>query len=161
MAHFYGTIQGNRGEGSRLGSMDSGLESHTRGWGLGCRVVMEYNKHLKRDEVSIFLTSGSNGGKSSIKLGTFKEEDLDKNIKVTIKRMNKKTKEKKEAENDPFRAVKMVCAFGSILCDTPEEKNKWNKRMIGTIEGINIPEDFDSLPEEEKARRLKGVLEVL
>ena len=161
MGHFYGTIQGHRGEGSRLGTQESGLDGHLRGWGLGCRVELHYNKITKGDEVSIYLTSGSNGGKSSIKLGTFREADLDKNITVKIKRMNKKTKALKEANDDPFKAVKMVCAMGSILCNTDEEKTNWNKRMIGTIQGIDFPEDFDSLPEEEKKRRLDGALTVL
>jgi hypothetical protein len=32
MAHFYGTIQGNRGEASRLGSKDSGLDVTAASW---------------------------------------------------------------------------------------------------------------------------------
>ena len=64
-------------------------------------------------------------------------------------------------EADPFAGLKMVCAIGKLLCDTPEEKNNWNKRMLSTQPGIDIPENFDSLPEEEKTRRLEGALNQL
>jgi hypothetical protein len=64
-------------------------------------------------------------------------------------------------EADPFGSLKMVCAIGKLLCDTPEEKNNWNKRMLSTQPGIDIPEDFDKLPEEEKTRRLEGALNQL
>lgn len=32
MAHFYGTVQGNRGQASRLGSKDSGLDIRACSW---------------------------------------------------------------------------------------------------------------------------------
>ena len=82
-------------------------------------------------------------------------QDLPKEEKAVIQ------KEEEAKSKAQFDSVKMVCAFGSILCDTPEEKNKWNKRMLGTIPGIDFPEDFDKLSEEEKAKRLNGALNVL
>ena len=60
-----------------------------------------------------------------------------------------------------FDPVKMVCAVGALLTDTPEERAKWDKRMLSTVPGIDFPDDFDQLPAEEKQRRLdaaKGVL---
>jgi len=32
MSHFYGTVQGNRGEASRGGSKDSGMETYCASW---------------------------------------------------------------------------------------------------------------------------------
>ena len=32
MSHFYGTVQGNRGEASRGGSRASGMETHCASW---------------------------------------------------------------------------------------------------------------------------------
>jgi len=32
MSHFYGTLQGNRGEASRCGSTDSGIDTYAAGW---------------------------------------------------------------------------------------------------------------------------------
>lgn len=60
-----------------------------------------------------------------------------------------------------LKAVAMVCKFGEILCTTPEDQNKWKKRMIGTIPGIDLPADFDTLPEEEKTRRLNGAIGII
>ena len=60
-----------------------------------------------------------------------------------------------------FDSLKAVCAFGTLLAKSPEEKAAWNKRMLSTVPGIDIPENFDSLPVEERNRRLDNALEVL
>ena len=57
MARFYASIQGNRGEASRIGTTSSGISGHLRGWDIGARVACEdFNGS---DEVSIQLTGGS------------------------------------------------------------------------------------------------------
>lgn len=64
-------------------------------------------------------------------------------------------------ERKRFDPVKMVCAIGTLLTDNPEERAKWDKRMLSTIPGIEFPDDFDQLPVEEQQKRLdkaKGVL---
>lgn len=43
MAHFYGTLQGNRGEGTRAGSKDSGLTATAASW-QGAVEVRLYEK---------------------------------------------------------------------------------------------------------------------
>ncbi len=60
-----------------------------------------------------------------------------------------------------FDGLKTICALGSILCETTDEKAKWNKRMLSTVPGIDFPDDFDSLPAEERERRLNKAVEVL
>ena len=64
MSHFYGEIQGNRGEATRMGTRDSGFRGHIRGWKVGGSVNCNYNKSKDRDEVSIYATGGSDGGGS-------------------------------------------------------------------------------------------------
>ena len=64
MAHFYGEIQGNRGEATRMGTQDSGFRGHIRGWHVGGSVNCHYNESKDRDEISIYATKGSNGGGS-------------------------------------------------------------------------------------------------
>jgi hypothetical protein len=61
-------------------------------------------------------------------------------------------------EKKRFDPVKAICALGEIMCDSIEEKAKWKKRMVGTIDGISFPDDFDALPAEEQLRRLDGAL---
>lgn len=40
MAHFYGVIQGNRGEATRMGSKASGLETTAASWQGSVRVML-------------------------------------------------------------------------------------------------------------------------
>ena len=75
MARFYASIQGNRGEATRMGTEKSGISGHIRGWEVGCSVQIWVNDKGE-DEVAIALTSGSNGRYSSRHLGVFKASDL-------------------------------------------------------------------------------------
>jgi len=38
MARFYGDVQGNRGEATRMGTPSSGISAHIRGWDVGINV---------------------------------------------------------------------------------------------------------------------------
>ena len=75
MAQFYASIQGNRGQATRMGTKQSGMDGHVRGWNVGCRVFMQYNEQTGQDECIIDLTSGSSGGCSN-RLGVFTVKDL-------------------------------------------------------------------------------------
>jgi len=77
MAHFYGSIQGNRGEATRMGTKTSGIEGHIRGWNIGCRVVIGHDDE-GNDVVNVYLTSGSSGMRSSKHLGAYVEKDLER-----------------------------------------------------------------------------------
>jgi hypothetical protein len=74
MAQFYADIQGNRGPASRMGSKDSGIESHTRGWHVGCKVRCVYDKETDSDIVYVYRTSGSNGHESDVLIATLYED---------------------------------------------------------------------------------------
>lgn len=71
MAQYMGTVQGNRGGASRLGSKNSGMDATARGWNIGGSVWVSYNEKEDRDEVTITLDGGSNGGMFKEILGTF------------------------------------------------------------------------------------------
>ena len=73
MAQFYAEIQGNRGEATRMGTKDSGLHGHIRGWDIGCKAYMSHNDKTGQDEVTIYLTGGSNGSESDLLIGSFTE----------------------------------------------------------------------------------------
>lgn len=68
MAHFRGTVAGNRGEASRLGSKDSGLFVRANGWNVGVAVSGAAHNDGK-DRFDVYATSGSNGGGSAL-IGT-------------------------------------------------------------------------------------------
>ena len=64
MAHFYASMQGSRGEATRVGTKSSGLTAHIRGWDIGARVELSHRDG--RDYVRIYRTGGSNGGSDQL-----------------------------------------------------------------------------------------------
>lgn len=77
MARFYSEIQGNRGEATRMGTADSGICGHIRGWVLGGRVIGYVDKEGE-DVFEIYVTSGSNGRGRSKLLFKGTREDYEK-----------------------------------------------------------------------------------
>jgi len=68
MARFYASIQGSRGEATRMGTPASGIHSHTRGWDIGANVrVFDEDGE---DVCYIGISGGSNGAKLSKCVGT-------------------------------------------------------------------------------------------
>ena len=66
MAQFRGTIQGTRGEASRLGTKSSGLTVTANGWDTGVRVELDHE--TGQDRVTVWRTGGSNGGEHDVLL---------------------------------------------------------------------------------------------
>lgn len=60
MAHFYGTIQGSRGEASRLGGKESGLRVYAASWS-GAVGVRLYEKDGV-DYANVYLTKHHGAG---------------------------------------------------------------------------------------------------
>jgi len=81
MAHFRGTLEGNRGAASRLGTKASGLTVTANGWSLGVTVYGQYDKGKDADEFTVYLTGGSNQRGESVHLGTFTRADLEEKLK--------------------------------------------------------------------------------
>jgi hypothetical protein len=63
MARFYGTVQGRRGEASRLGDGKSGMRTTCRGWSLGAVCEMESAQREGDghdiDKLSVTINEGS------------------------------------------------------------------------------------------------------
>ena len=60
MARFYASIQGNRGEATRMGH--NGITGHIRGWDVGVRVDgSPFLADRERDYFCVYVTGGSNG----------------------------------------------------------------------------------------------------
>lgn len=64
MARFRATIQGQRGEASRLGSKNSGITASINGWNLGIYVEAKVDPVTGEDVFYVWKTGGSNGGVS-------------------------------------------------------------------------------------------------
>jgi hypothetical protein len=61
MSRFYASIQGERGEATRMGH--KGIHGHIRGWGSGVKVQGFVNDD-GRDLFLVYATSGSTGSGS-------------------------------------------------------------------------------------------------
>lgn len=76
MSKFYASIQGNRGEATRMGSKASGIHGHIRGWNIGASVDCYFDEKTGQDVCVVSITGGSNGHASSKCLGSFTADYL-------------------------------------------------------------------------------------
>lgn len=61
---------------------------------------------------------------------------------------------------DALKTTGAVMALGDLFGQSPAEKNDWKLRMLkaGVPDGALImPDDWDTLPEDEKSRRLDAI----
>ncbi len=71
MSQFYASIQGNRGQATRIGTEKSGIEGHIRGWNSGVEVRGCIDE-TGNDEFEVYMTSGSGYGTSNERIATIK-----------------------------------------------------------------------------------------
>jgi hypothetical protein len=60
-----------------------------------------------------------------------------------------------------FNAVKLAAAFGAIISPDQKARNDFQKRILEaglSGKGLEFPEDWDQLSEDEKSRRLNGAI---
>ena len=76
MAHFYGDIQGNRGQATRMGTPNSGLRGHLRGWDVGVKAFLRVNA-AGNDEVQVYASSGPNGGRGDVYICTITTDGIE------------------------------------------------------------------------------------
>ncbi len=90
---------------------------------------------------------------------------IDRYFKGDVAGLYKKSVDEQGSESvhNSLRMVGAIASLADILCDRAEDKNKWKERMLraGLTPGLQIPEGFDQLPEEEKQKRLDGAISVL
>ena len=60
MAQFYGHVQGNRGDATRMGSKDSGFSASAQAWGGS--LILRMSHYDKQDVASISFGEGSTTG---------------------------------------------------------------------------------------------------
>jgi hypothetical protein len=53
MSHFYGTLRGNRGEATRCGTQNSGMETWAASWSGAIRVVLWYDGENKVNKYQV------------------------------------------------------------------------------------------------------------
>ena len=82
MARFRGVVKGARGEGSRIGHKNTGLETTCDGWDIGATCSIYYSEAKDTDIITVKVTSGSGDG-DSLTLGKFCKDSSGKLTKVT------------------------------------------------------------------------------
>ena len=84
---------------------------------------------------------------------------------------NKKSRLKREEFNqllkqhkpEPnfMKSVSMVSAMFGLMCQNDiKTKNKYQKKFFDKVEGMNFPDDWNTLSEKEKSRRLEGATKI-
>lgn len=69
-----------------------------------------------------------------------------------------------EAPDSLFNSIAAICKLGEVLCSGQKEKNDWKTRMIKAglgNRGLEIPDDWETLSEDEKETRLNNVIKEL
>lgn len=67
-----------------------------------------------------------------------------------------------EKVNRSFKTLATVMAMGDILTDSQKSANDWKTRMLKAgleNKGLIMPEDWNELSEDEKTKRLDGVID--
>lgn len=89
-------------------------------------------------------------------------EILGKKINGSVQEQKKR---EEESSNSFLRTVAGVAAMGDILAgDSKAAKNDWKARMLKAgleNKGLIMPDDWESLSEEEKEKRLNGAIKEL
>ncbi len=62
MAHFYATMQGNKGEATRCGTKGSGMNSVVASWQGAVQVQLHHDAERDEDWVSVWLTTWHGAG---------------------------------------------------------------------------------------------------
>lgn len=64
-------------------------------------------------------------------------------------------------DNSNLNMIAGVMAIGDILSDDKKQANDWKTRMLQAGLNLEVPEDWDQLPEDVKAGRLDAVINEL
>jgi hypothetical protein len=84
MARFYAEIQGNRGGATRMGTPNSGMRAHVRGWNTGFKVRCDARMgDSNLDHCTVVLTGGSNAVRAEKQIASAMEM-VDGTLEVTV-----------------------------------------------------------------------------
>jgi len=78
MSHFYGTVQGNRGEASKCGSKASGIRTYAASWKGAITCWTYIDKETGNDYVRVEMTTWQGAGNYALlydgPIGEYKPE---------------------------------------------------------------------------------------
>ena len=83
--------------------------------------------------------------------------------KYAIRKFKQMVKDPNRVKDDltQLKSVAMVASLGDIFASNTKDKNAWKKRMLKAgleNKGLDMPEGFNELPEDEQEKRLNGAI---
>lgn len=66
-----------------------------------------------------------------------------------------------DSGTDFLKSVSAIASLGSLLFTDEKDQNKFKANILKTGLNADFPDDFESLPEAEKSRRLNGAIQNL
>jgi hypothetical protein len=88
---------------------------------------------------------------------------IEKDYSPSEEQIKQDREEEEKKANSMFKTVGLVAAMGEIFCNNKKDKNDWKLRMLKAgleNKGLSVPEDWDTLTEQEKEKRLDGVISI-
>ena len=84
-----------------------------------------------------------------------------KKARLSPKEFDLLLKEHKPEDSNFLKSVSSVSAIFGLMCQNDiKTKNKYQKKFFDKVEGLDFPNDWETLTEEEKARRLEGATKI-
>lgn len=84
--------------------------------------------------------------------------------KVDKERYQKKIQDDSFSQDrDAFKSIAIIAKMGELLTDTQKGANDWKARILkaGIGEALSMPEDWDTLTENEKQDRLDKAIQAI
>jgi len=103
--------------------------------------------------------------KEFLKQNGFKADNwqqIEKDYSPTKEQIEAEQKEEQERANAMFKSISAIASLGDVFGKSQKESNDWKARMLKAglqDKGLIMPEDWESLSEDEKETRLNTVIE--
>jgi len=120
--------------------------------------IRYYNRTWESYQFQSILNSIINKGLKNLLITREEKAIADAAIKDENFQTHRKEAEETKSE---FKSIAMIASLGNIFGETQKEKNDWKARMLkaGLVhKGLNMPDDWDTLSEDEKQARLDKVI---
>lgn len=92
-----------------------------------------------------------------------KLSDKTSHLSTDEKKVFTKFLEKDQTDWSGFNTVSAVAKLGDVFCENKKDSNDWKARMIKAglgHQGLTIPDDWDTLDEDTKEKRLDAVIKL-
>ncbi len=158
MSHFYGTLKGARGRGTRTGNKSSGMVTECASWNGAVRCSAYYNKEHEEDWVVVeFVPWEGTGVEAVIYNGPFNNPWLESTVSEDIQRINEAVplNDRSEEVQDTLEATLVLCQALALM---PLEVELPYEVATGIYSMLNkIGPQLETILGRETVERVLGV----